>query len=111
MDKTTIYEMLGFLIAFAGVGIGYFAIHMGIRHDRMKRELSQLERMKALELGRSLPGDGPWLTPLKIGFFIATVVPIGVFVFASLATETAGFQKDIWVAAGMVSVFAVICGS
>jgi hypothetical protein len=111
MEKTTIYEMLGFLIAFLGIGIAYFAIHKGIRLEWMKREYSHLERMKALELGRSLPGDGPWLTPLKLGFLIATVVPIGVFAFSCLATAQGGFHQDIWTVAGMVGVFAVVCGS
>lgn len=64
MDKTTIYEMLGFALAFLGVGIGYFAIHFGIRLEKTKRELEHKERMRALELGRSLPGDVPWLSPL-----------------------------------------------
>ena len=47
MDKTTVYEMLGFVLAFLGIGIGYFAIHLGIRHDKYKRELEHKERMCA----------------------------------------------------------------
>ena len=64
MEKTTIYELLGFLLAFLGMGIGYYAVHFGIRLERTKRELEHKERMRALELGRSLPGDGSWLSPL-----------------------------------------------
>ena len=82
-------EMLGFVLAFLGIGIAYFAIHLGIRHDRYKRELEHNERMSALELGRSLPGDTPWLSPARLGFLIASVVPIGIFGFAWLATSEA----------------------
>ena len=63
MDKTTIYELMGFLLAFLGIGIAYFAIYLGLRQEKLKRELEHKERMKALEMGRSLPGDLPWLSP------------------------------------------------
>jgi len=63
MDKTTVYQLFGFALAFLGIGIGYLAIYLGIRHDKYKRELEHKERMRALELGRSLPGDAPGLTP------------------------------------------------
>ena len=64
MEKTTIYEILGFLLGFLGIGIAYYAVHFGIRLERTKRELEHKERMMALELGRSLPGDGSWFSPL-----------------------------------------------
>jgi hypothetical protein len=111
MDKTTVYEMLGFVLAFLGIGIGYFAIHLGIRHDRYKRELDHKERMRALELGRSLPGDSPWLSPAKLGLLIAAGVPIGLFACASSATVQIGFHEDIWNAAGIVGMGAVISGT
>src|SRR6516165_157929 len=111
MDKTTIYEMLGFVLAFLGVGIGYFAIHLGIRHDKYKRELEHKERMRALELGRTLPGDSPWLSPAKLGLLIAAAVPIGVFACASATTVERGFHADVWTAAGMVGLGGVICGT
>jgi hypothetical protein len=44
------------LIAILGIGIGYYAVHFGIRLERTKRELEHKERMRALELGRRLPG-------------------------------------------------------
>jgi hypothetical protein len=111
MNKTTIYELLGFTLGFLGLGIGYMAVYMGIRHDRYKRDLEHRERMTALELGRSLPGDLPWLSPVLIGFLIAAVVPVAVFVCAWLGTLQAGYHDNIWQAAGMVGMFAVVSGS
>ena len=93
MDKTTVYEMLGFVLAFLGIGIAYFAIHLGIRHDRYKRELEHKERMRALELGRSLPGDAAWLSPATLALMIAGGVPIGIFACASVATVQAGSDE------------------
>ena len=111
MEKTTIYELLGFLLAFLGMGIGYYAVHFGIRLERTKRELEHKERMRALELGRSLPGDGSWLSPLRAGVLVAVVVPIGIFGSALLSGPAVGYQEEIWQAAGIVSVFAVVCGT
>lgn len=111
MDKTTIYEILGFLLAFLGIGIAYVAVYFGLRQEKLKRELEHKERMKALEMGRSLPGDSPWLSPLRVGFLIATVVPIGVFGLAFLTSRGIGFRTDIWQVTGVVSVFALACGS
>jgi hypothetical protein len=111
MDKTTIYESLGFILAFLGLGIGYLAVYMGIRHDRHKRELEHRERMTALEMGRSLPGDVPWLSPVRVGFLTATLVPIVAFLCAWQGTLSAGYHEEIWKAAGMVGVFAVSGGS
>jgi hypothetical protein len=111
MDKTTVYEMLGFVLAFLGIGIGYFAIHLGIRHDKYKRELEHQERMRALELGRSLPGDSSWLSPAKLSLLIAAGVPIGIFTCASFATVESGFHQDIWMAACLVGLGSVICGT
>jgi len=71
MEKATVYELMGFLLAFLGIGIAYYSIHFGIRLEKTKSELEHTERMRALELGRSLPGDGPWLTPLRAGVPVA----------------------------------------
>jgi threonine/homoserine/homoserine lactone efflux protein len=111
MEKTTVYELLGFLLAFLGMGIGYYAVHFGIRLERTKRELEHKERMRALELGRSLPGDGSWLSPLRAGVLVAAAVPIGVIGFASLSSLSMGYQEGTWQVAGVVSCFAVVCGT
>src|SRR5271166_2330170 len=111
MEKTTVYELLGFLLAFLGIGIGYYAVHFGIRLERTKRELEHKERMRALELGRNLPGDGSWLSPLRAGVLVAAGVPIGVFGAALLSSLALGYREGIWQPAGIVSIFAVVCGT
>ena len=111
MEKHTIYELMGFLLAFLGLGVAYFAIYFGLRQEKLKRELEHKERMMALEMGRSLPGDIPWLSPLRVGFLTAVVVPIGVFGLTFLSSRSTGFQGDLWQGAGIVSVCAIVCGS
>ncbi len=111
MEKTTVYELFGFLLAFLGMGIGYYAVHFGIRLERTKRELEHKERMRALELGRSLPGDGSWLSPLRAGVLVAAGVPIGVIGFVSLSSLALGYREGTWQVAGVVSCFAVVCGT
>jgi len=111
MEKNTIYELMGFALAFLGIGVAYFAIHLGLRQEKLKRELEHKERMKALEMGRSLPGDLPWLSPLRAGFLIATVVPVGTFGLALLASRDNPSHLDLWQGACMVSVFALVCGT
>ena len=103
--------LLAFVAITAGLGTGALAIVMGIRHDRQKREWEHIERMKAFELGRTLPQDEPWFSPAKIGFAIATAVPGSSFTFAWLATESVGYHEPIWIGAMMVGIASVICGS
>jgi hypothetical protein len=103
--------VLGFISVIGGLTIGGIAVILGIRHDRQKRELEHIERMKALEFGRTLPQDAPWLTPTKVGALIGGVVPLGVFVSVGTATSSAGFHEGMWVAAAMVGIFSVISGA
>ena len=39
------------------------------------------------------------------------MVPIGIFGSALLSGPAVGYQEEIWQAAGIVSVFAVVCGT
>jgi hypothetical protein len=93
-----------------GLGIAALAIVLGIRHDWRKRELEHLERMRALELGRRLPQDEPWLSPAKIGAAVAILVPIGAFISVYRATEVAGYHEPMWIAVVLVGMAAVITG-
>lgn len=102
---------LGYIAVIGGLLFGAIPITFHFRHERRKRELEHLERMRALELGRRLPQDEPWLSPAKIGALIGVVVPIGAFVPAWLTTQLAGYHETIWIAAAMVGLAAVICGS
>ena len=111
MEKETIYEILGFTLAFLGLGIAYYSIYFGMKNDRIKRELTHKERMRSIELGRRLPGDGPWLNPLRIGFATAVLVPIAVFLTSAIASSLAGLSEVIWRVATMISLTSIISGA
>jgi hypothetical protein len=103
--------VLGFIAVVGGLAIAGTAIILGIRHDRRKREMEHIERMKALELGRTLPQDEPWLSPAKLAALIGGVVPLGVFVSVGTATTSSGFHDGMWLAASCVGMAAVISGA
>ncbi len=94
-----------------------FFLHF--RGERRKRELEHIERMRSIEVGRPYPGDNKfwlsgvpqWVVPHIISVSIGAVVPLGVFLFAFLTSLVVGFQKEIWIAAGMVGLGSVICGT
>lgn len=76
-----------------------------------KRQLEHAERMKALELGLTLPGDEPWWSPPKIAVGLGVIVPLGVFFLAWLASESLGSEPRIWIAAMIVGTTGVGCGT
>jgi hypothetical protein len=82
-----------------------------IRHARLERELEHAERMKALEVGRTLPQDEPRWTPALICVAIGAGVPIGVFGMAFLASSTIRDTQPVWVSAGFVGVAGVLGGT
>jgi hypothetical protein len=94
-----------------GVPVVLVPIIMGIRLGRHERELQHAERMKALQLGRTLRIDEPWWTPARISVAIGAGVPICVFFFAWLASGHEHFQTPIWLSAGLVGVSAVVGGT
>lgn len=67
--------------------------------------------MRAMEIGRPWPGEHRALSPAAISLSIGVGVPLGVFILAPAAARTVGFQQEIWIAAAMVGVTAVICGT
>jgi hypothetical protein len=103
--------VLGYISVIGGLAIAPLAIIVGCRLKQRNRELEHIERMKALEFGRSLPQDEPWLSPTKIGAAIGIVVPLAGFAAAVEATQRAGYQETVWIAAAMVGVAGVICGA
>jgi hypothetical protein len=84
---------------------------LGIKFAQRQRELEHAERMRALELGRTLPQDEPWWSPSKIAATIGAGVPVGSSLCAWLATESSGYHEEVWLFSGMVGVAGVICGS
>jgi hypothetical protein len=94
-------------------------IFLHFRGERRKRELEHIERIRAIDAGRPYPGENRfglpavprWVVPQLVAGSIGAVVPLGVFLFAFLTSLIGGFHKDIWIAAGMVGLGAVICGA
>ncbi len=110
------------MIALISLGLGGllalpFCLHF--RGERRKRELEHIERMRAIEVGRSYPGEirnrllalPRSAIPYVIAASIGALVPIAVFGCALISTLLLGFQKDIWIAAGVVGLASVICGA
>jgi hypothetical protein len=78
---------------------------LGLRHARRQRELEHAERMRALELGHPLPGSEPSAQhspALMIGLW----VPISALGIAFVAQ-----QHEAWIAAALVGVAGVVCGT
>jgi hypothetical protein len=83
----------------------------GIRFARYKRELEHAERIKALELGRTLHADDSWWTLPRISVAIGAGVPAVVFFCAWQASESLQDPEPAWISAGIVGMSAVIGGS
>jgi hypothetical protein len=102
------------LIVFAGVtGLAIVVglpVFLGIRYARYEREMVHAERMKALELGRHLPGESPW-TPAKSGMWIAASGPLGVVVTTGIAVGSGINDDGPWIASGLVGIAAVLGGT
>jgi hypothetical protein len=104
--NATLIPIFGMLIPIIIVPVA-----LGIKHSRHLRELDHAERIKAMELGRKLPGDDKWETAPQLAALIGAGVPIGVFGFAWLTSMMTGFHQDIWMSAMTVGVAGVICGT
>lgn len=102
-----------FLIPLAGMAIPVIIVPvaLSLRFAQRQREMEHAERMKALELGRTLPQDEPWSTPARIALSIGAGVPIGVYFIAWLAALTIGTKDEIWMGATMIGLTGVITGS
>jgi hypothetical protein len=85
---------------------------LGVRLAKQKREMEHRERMKALDIGRSLPGDEPEWSPARIALKIGAGVPLGVMAIAWLANLTLGRAGEgAWQAASFIGLAAVIGGT
>jgi hypothetical protein len=107
-------SFLVFLAMVTGMLVfGLLPITLYFQQERRKRDMEHTERMKALELGRTLPNEaeGESWSVSKIAGSIGAGVPIGVFGCAWLASENLGYHEAIWVGAAMVGTAAVICGT
>ena len=84
---------------------------LGIKYSLRVREMEHRERMRALELGRTLPCDEPWSSPARICLAVGVGVPLGVFLCAWMASLAVGYQESIWMSSMAVGMTAVISGS
>lgn len=85
---------------------------MGIKYAQKERELDHAERMKALELGRTLPRDESWWSPARISVAFGVGLPIGVFLCAAKASgEPNAWSLIIWLSAGIVGLSGVLSGA
>jgi hypothetical protein len=103
--------VLGYIAVLGGLSTAPLAIVLSQKNERRKREMEHIERMKALEFGRTLPQDEPWWSPQRIAVVIGGMVPLGVFVSAAFATSAVGYHETVWIAAAMVGIASVISGS
>ena len=84
---------------------------LGLKHARLVRELEHAERMKALEVGRTLPRDEPFWSPAKVCVAIGAGVPVGSMMTAWMASESLGYKDEIWGMSTGVALVSVVCGS
>jgi hypothetical protein len=109
------------LTATLAIGLGILAVLavilvptvLGLRYAKVERELEHAERIRALELGQSLPKDAPFWSPARLSAAIGAGVPISVFGTAFVTTIVDGNSYDgfIWSSAGAVGLAGVICGT
>jgi hypothetical protein len=83
---------------------------LGFKHARYLRQMEHDERMRAMELGQTLAEDQGW-TPAQVAMTIGGVVPIAAMFIAYIAAPKSGESDTIWMAAAMIGVAGVICGS
>jgi hypothetical protein len=86
-------------------------VALGLKYARHVRELEHAERIRALELGRTLPQDEPWWSPPRLCAAIGAGVPVGVFFCAWMASTLDHHREEVWVAAALVGMTSVICGT
>jgi len=105
------------LIAVSGVVFVFFVsvpVLLHYRHERWKLRLEHERQLKALELGKALPGEGnreSWFSPIRVGMIIGAGVPLGAFLCAMITSVSSGFHDGVWIATSTVSLVAVISGS
>lgn len=84
---------------------------LGLKHARFLREVEHAERMRALELGRSLAEDRG-CSRLDVAMAIGAGVPVGSLGVVWLAGQASPLlAQPLSVAAGFIGLGAVLCGT
>ncbi len=101
-----IIPVLGILLPIVIVPMALLA-----KFKTKQRELEHAERMRALDMGRTLPQDEPWTSPGKMAMALVAGVPTIAMGVAWMTTLQTGYHEDVWMACMAVSVTAIISGS
>jgi hypothetical protein len=86
---------------------------LGIKHAKFLREVEHAERMRAMELGRTLAEDESW-SPASVSVLIGAGVPIAAMLIAYMSSKSfhsADQFRAIWQTTSMVGLGGVICGT
>lgn len=95
------------------LAIPLIAIVLGVRQSRYEREVEHRERMKALELGRSLPRDAPFWSPNRLCAAMGILLPLALFGLAFGFTRFMRTEhtEAVWVFAGLTAMTGMVCGT
>lgn len=88
------------------------AILLGLRYARRERELEHAERMRALEMGLSLPRDAPFWTPNNTCIALGVVMPLALFVKALVASKADPLLVPyVWPVAAVLGGLGIVGGT
>jgi hypothetical protein len=73
------------------------------------RKMEHAERMAALQQGRTLPKDEPWLTPVKVVLLMTTVTPTAIFGILAVALAK-GLSNGLIPAAILLGLGCIVGG-
>lgn len=99
------------IIPLAGIALPMLLVPtiMAFRQMAKKREYQHIERMKALETGRPIPGES-YMPQAFVCAAVGAGVPVGSFLFTFLAwVSTHNPPTEMWVAPMSTSLVALMC--
>lgn len=102
------------LIPIIGVSIPIVVVPtvLAFRHAKYLREVEHKERMLAMQLGKTLPGDESWTSPGRLIAAIGAGVPLAALVVAFAADKAHGVQGEApWMACALIGISGVIGGT
>lgn len=97
-------------IALAGIALPLFLVPtiLVLKHGQRRREWAHRERMKALEVGRTLPRHDAWPAALA-AIAIGAGVPVGAFLIAWMISMRTYHQSIEALGVAMVVSLVAVC--